>query len=268
MPRYKLVVEYDGTSFVGWQRQPNGRSVQEAIEQAIEAFTGETVAVRGAGRTDTGVHALGQVAHANLGRDWPAGRVRDALNAHLRPEPVAVLSTERVPEAFDARFSAVCRRYRYRIVTRRAPLALERNRAWHVSRPLDAEAMHRAAQALVGRHDFTTFRAAECQARSPLKTLDRLDVRREGALVLIETQARSFLHSQVRSMVGSLKLVGEGKWPEHQVGEALRRRDRAACGPLAPPYGLYLVGVDYPETLEASEPVHELAEDEAEEQVE
>jgi tRNA pseudouridine38-40 synthase len=265
MPRYRLVVEYDGTPFVGWQRQANGRSVQEAIEQAIEAFTGEAVAVRGAGRTDAGVHALGQVAHADLGRDWPAGRVRDALNAHLRPEPVAILSVDHVPESFDARFSAVRRRYLYRIVTRRAPLALERNRAWHVMRPLDAEAMHRGAQALVGRHDFTTFRAAECQARSPMKTLERLDVRREGVLVLIETEARSFLHAQVRSMVGSLKLVGEGKWPEHRLGEALGRRDRAACGPLAPPHGLYLAGVDYPETLEAGESVHELAEDEAEE---
>ena len=256
MPRYKLIVEYDGTPFVGWQRQANGRSVQQAVEEAVARFSGESVGIRGAGRTDAGVHALGQVVHLDLAKDWPAGTIRDALNAHLRPEPIAVLAAEPVPEAFDARFSAVSRRYLYRIVNRRAPLAIECSRAWQVARRLDAEAMHRAAQALVGRHDFTSFRAAECQARSPVKTLDRLDVRRDGELVLVEAQARSFLHNQVRSMVGSLKLVGEGRWRDSDMARALAARDRRACGPVAPPDGLYLLGVDYPAGLgnrEASE---------------
>ena len=263
MPRYKLTVEYDGTPFVGWQRQANGRSVQQAIEEAVARFSGETVGIRGAGRTDAGVHALGQVVHLDLSRDWPAATVRDALNAHLRPEPVAVLAAEPVPDAFDARFSAVSRRYLYRIVNRRAPLAIERSRAWQVPRHLDAEAMHRAAQALVGRHDFTSFRAAECQARSPVKTLDRLDVRRDGELVLVEAQARSFLHNQVRSMVGSLKLVGEGRWRESDMACVLGARDRRACGPVAPPDGLYLVGVEYPAGLGARETAEDLDDDEA-----
>jgi tRNA pseudouridine38-40 synthase len=245
MPRYKLVIEYDGAPFVGWQVQNNGVSVQAVLTAAIAAFCGETAAVQGAGRTDAGVHAYGQVAHVDLANEWDVDTVRDALNAHLRPHPVAVLSAEIVPTDFDARFSAVKRHYLYRIVNRRADLALERQRAWRIARPLDAQAMHRAAQHLVGRHDFTTFRAAECQARSPVKTLDRLDVARRGEEIHIEASARSFLHHQVRSMVGSLALVGDGKWSVDDLARALAAKDRAACGPVAPADGLYLVRVDY-----------------------
>jgi tRNA pseudouridine38-40 synthase len=245
MPRYRLTLEYDGRPFVGWQRQENGRSVQQALEEAVEKFAGERVGIRAAGRTDAGVHALGQVAHVDLARDWPVDTVRDALNAHLRPEPIAVLDAAIAPPDFDARFSAVKRHYIYRILNRRAPPALDAGRVWAIPHPLDAEAMHRAAQALVGRHDFTTFRAAECQADSPLRTLDRLDVARAGAELTIRASARSFLHSQVRSMVGSLVKVGEGKWPEARIAGILAARDRAACGPLAPPEGLYLLAVDY-----------------------
>lgn len=245
MPRYKLTIEYDGNPFVGWQRQANGRSVQQAIEEAIAAFAGEAVTIKGAGRTDAGVHALGQVAHADLSRDWPEETVASALNAHLRPEPVAILSARVVPADFDARFSATRRHYLYRIVDRRAPAALDRNRVWQVPTPLDAGAMQEAARPLLGRHDFTTFRDAQCQAQSPVRTLDRLDVSREGTEIVIRASARSFLHSQVRSMVGSLKKVGEGRWPPAAVGEALAARDRSRCGPVAPPDGLYLVAVDY-----------------------
>ncbi|MFZ1892554.1 MAG: tRNA pseudouridine(38-40) synthase TruA [Rhodoplanes sp.] len=245
MPRYKLVIEYDGAPFVGWQVQENGVSVQAALEAAVAAFCGESISVRGAGRTDAGVHALGQVAHLDLTREWDADTVRDAINAHLKPHPIAVLSAEIVTATFDARFSALKRHYLYRIVNRRAPLALEAARAWRVARPLDAQAMNAAAQNLVGRHDFTTFRAAECQAKSPVKTLDRLDVERSGEHVRIHASARSFLHHQVRSMVGSLALVGEGKWSPDDLARALEARDRKACGPVAPPDGLYLVGVDY-----------------------
>ena len=245
MPRYKLTIEYDGGPFVGWQRQENGPSVQQALEAAVRAFTGETVVVKGAGRTDAGVHALGQVAHIDLVRAWPADTVRDALNAHLRPDPVAILSAEAVSEEFDARFSAVKRHYLYRLNDRRAPLVLDAGRAWGVSSRRDAGAMHEAAQALVGQHDFTTFRAAGCQAKSPVKTLDRLDVSREGDEIAFRVSARSFLHNQVRSMVGTLKRVGEGKWPMTAVGAALAARDRARSGPVAPACGLYLVRVDY-----------------------
>jgi tRNA pseudouridine38-40 synthase len=245
MPRYKLTIEYDGGPFVGWQRQENGRSIQQAIEEAARAFSGETVAVGGAGRTDAGVHALGQVAHVDFARDWPADTVRDAINAHLRPDPIAIVSAEIAPAGFDARFSAVRRHYLYRISDRRAPLALERGRLWAVSVPLDAEAMHESARSLLGKHDFTTFRATECQAKSPVKTLDRLDVSRQGSEIAIRAEARSFLHHQVRSMVGSLKKVGEGRWPPSMIGEILEARDRARCGPVAPPDGLYLVAVDY-----------------------
>jgi tRNA pseudouridine38-40 synthase len=245
MPRYKLVIEYDGTVFVGWQMQAAGQSVQGVIAAAVEAFAGERAAVQGAGRTDAGVHALGQVAHIDLAKDWDTDTVRDALNAHLRPHPVAVLRAERVAPDFDARFSATRRHYRYRIVNRRSDLALDRNRAWRVPRPLDAAAMHGAAQGLVGRHDFTTFRAAECQAKSPVKTLDRLAVERQGDEVLVHAAARSFLHHQVRSMVGSLVLVGDGKWGSADLSAALAARDRSACGQVAPPEGLYLVAVDY-----------------------
>lgn len=245
MPRYKLTIEYDGGPFVGWQRQANGPSVQQAIEEAIRAFSGETVAVKGAGRTDAGVHALGQVAHVDLTGEWTADTVRDAVNAHLRPAPVAVLAAEAASDGFDARFSAVKRHYLYRILDRRPPPALDRGRVWHVRTRLDTEAMHAAAQALVGHHDFTTFRAAECQARTPMRSLDRLDVSREGGEIAIRASARSFLHSQVRSMAGALKKVGEGRWKVAEVGAALAARDRTRAGPVAPPDGLYLVAVDY-----------------------
>jgi tRNA pseudouridine38-40 synthase len=245
MPRFKLLIEYDGTPFVGWQAQDNGVSVQGAIAAAVTAFSGETVPVQGAGRTDAGVHALGQVAHVDLAKDWDTDTVRDALNFHLRPQPIAVLSAQRVGEDFDARFSATKRHYLYRVVNRRADLALQANHAWRIGRPLDAEAMHTAAQRLVGRHDFTTFRATECQAKSPVKTLERLDVTRSGEELHVTAGARSFLHHQVRSMVGSLVHVGEGKWSADDLAAALAARDRAHCGQVAPPQGLYLVRVEY-----------------------
>ncbi len=245
MPRYKLTIEYAGTPYVGWQIQDNGPSVQGALTDAVAAFTGERAAVQGAGRTDTGVHALGQVAHVDLTKDWDDDRVRDALNFHLRPRPIAVLNAEHAAPDFDARFSAIKRHYLYRISNRRADLALDVNRAWRVPRPLDTAAMHAAAQLLIGRHDFTTFRAAECQAKSPVKTLDTLDVARDGDDVRVITSARSFLHHQVRSMVGSLVHVGEGKWSAADLAAALAARDRAACGQVAPPHGLYLVRVEY-----------------------
>jgi tRNA pseudouridine38-40 synthase len=245
VPRYKLLIEYDGTPFVGWQRQDNGPSVQGALIDAIKAFTGEPADVVGAGRTDTGVHAVGQVAHVDLSRDWDTETVRDATNAHLRPHPIAVLAAEQVGADFHARFSATRRHYRYRILNRRADLALERHRAWRIVKELDAEAMHTAAQNLVGNHDFTTFRAAECQAKSPVKTLDAFDVSRNGEEIAITAVARSFLHHQVRSMVGSLVLVGDGKWRADNLAAALAARDRSACGPVAPADGLYLMRVEY-----------------------
>jgi tRNA pseudouridine38-40 synthase len=245
MPRYKLIIEYDGTPFVGWQVQGAGTSVQGVLTEAFARFCGHAVKVAGAGRTDAGVHALAQVAHVDLAKDDRADKVRDAVNAHLRPHPVAVVSAEKAPDTFDARFSAKKRHYLYRIVNRRADLALDRTRAWRVPRRLDAEAMHEAAQHLVGKHDFTTFRSTECQAKSPVKTLDALAVSRDGDEVRIESSARSFLHNQVRSMVGSLVLVGDGKWNGDDLAQVLAARDRAACGPVAPPDGLYLVRVDY-----------------------
>jgi tRNA pseudouridine38-40 synthase len=245
MPRYKLLIEYDGAPFVGWQIQDNGPSVQGLVTAAIEAFAGDQVTVQGAGRTDAGVHALGQIAHVDLSKEWDADTVRDALTAHLRPHAVAVLAAEKVPDTFDARFSAKARHYLYRIVNRRADLVLDRGRAWRVPRPLDANAMHQAAQRLVGKHDFTTFRHAECQAKSPIKTLDRLNVVRHGDEIAVYASARSFLHHQVRSMVGSLVLVGEGRWSADDLAAALAARDRAVCGQVAPPEGLYLLRVDY-----------------------
>src|SRR5690349_2812702 len=245
MPRYKLTIEYDGTPFAGWQWQEGAPTVQRALTDAIAALCGHAVKVAGAGRTDAGVHAIGQVAHVDLEKDWRADKLRDAVNAHLRPHPVAVLAAEKVDDSFDARFSAKKRHYLYRIVNRRADLALERARAWRVPRRLDRDAMHAAAQKLIGKHDFTTFRSTECQAKSPVKTLDQLDVTRGGDEVRIETSARSFLHNQVRSMVGSLVLVGDGKWTADDLAKALAARDRAGCGPVAPPEGLYLVRVDY-----------------------
>ncbi|WEX88317.1 tRNA pseudouridine(38-40) synthase TruA [Sinorhizobium garamanticum] len=247
MPRYRLTVEYDGSDYVGWQRQENGPSVQGAIEKAILSLTGETVSVRGAGRTDSGVHAMGQVAHADLTREWKTHTLRNALNAHLAlaGERVSILDAAEAPPGFDARFSAVRRHYLYRIISRRSPLALEARRAWWVPKTLDHEAMHVAAQRLVGHHDFTTFRSAHCQATSPLRTLDRLDVTRAGDLIEIRATAQSFLHNQIRSFAGSLKLVGEGKWTPDDLQAALEARDRKACGPVAPPDGLYFMQVDY-----------------------
>jgi tRNA pseudouridine38-40 synthase len=244
MPRYKLTLEYDGTPFAGWQMQDRP-TVQGRLTEAIKAFSGDDMIPRGAGRTDAGVHALAQVAHVDLTKDWPAKKVRDALNAQLRPDPISVLACEQVPDGFDARFSAKTRHYRYRIVNRRSPLALERDRAWHVIYRLDEAAMHEAAQVLVGHYDFTTFRSTECQAASPEKTLDRLAVTRQGEEVWIEASSRSFLHNQVRSMVGSLRQVGGGKWTAEDLKKALEARDRTACGPVAPACGLYLVRVDY-----------------------
>ncbi len=245
MPRYKVTIEYDGRDFVGWQRQDNGRGVQQAIEEAIAGFCGHAVTVYGAGRTDAGVHALGQVAHFDLERDFDTDTVRDAINFHLKPAPVAVLAAEVAEPGFDARASARRRRYLYRIANRRAPLAVDRGRKWWVPAPLDAAAMDGAAKVLVGRHDFTTFRASICQARSPVKTLDALEVRRHGEDIDIEVHARSFLHHQVRNIAGTLKLVGEGKWTATDVAAALAARQRAAGGPTAPPEGLYLVEVEY-----------------------
>lgn len=245
MPRYKLTVEYDGTPFAGWQRQANGPSVQGELERAARALTGVAVAVRGAGRTDAGVHATGQVAHLDLPKPYRTDAVRDALNAHLRPHPIAVLGAEDVAPEFDARVSAVRRHYLYRILNRRAPLALEANRAWLVKRPLDADAMHEAAQVLVGRHDFTTFRDADCQAASPWRTLDDIRVARDGDAIVVAVSARSFLHRQVRSMVGSIEQVGAGRWSAADLKAALDARDRARCGTVAPAAGLYLERVDY-----------------------
>jgi tRNA pseudouridine38-40 synthase len=245
MPRYKLIIEYDGAPFCGWQIQDNGPSVQGALETAVKAICGEFVRVHGAGRTDAGVHALAQVAHCDIAKPFLPGRLRDGLNAHLRPHPIGVLSAEIVPDDFEARFSAIKRHYVYRISNRRANLALQIGKMWRLPRPLDTDAMHLAAQRLVGKHDFTTFRDTECQAKSPDKTLDQLDVIRDGDDVSIVTSARSFLHSQVRSMVGSLVWVGEGRWGADDLAAALAARTRTACGPVAPPDGLYLVKVDY-----------------------
>jgi tRNA pseudouridine38-40 synthase len=245
MPRYRLTIEYDGTPFSGWQRQTNAPSVQQALEQAIAAMSGETVTTQAAGRTDSGVHALGQVAHFDLSKHWDPFRIREALNYHLRPAPVAILEAEAVDDDFEARFSATARHYEYRILTRRAPPIIERNHVWHVPKQLDAQAMDHAAGLILGSHDFTTFRSSECQANSPLRTLDVFAVRRELDHIVVTASARSFLHHQVRSMVGSLRLVGEGKWSPADFRAALDARDRTRCGAMAPSAGLYLTGVDY-----------------------
>ena len=245
MPRYKLTIEYDGAPFAGWQIQPEQLTVQGVLTAAIEALSGDKILVQGAGRTDAGVHARAQVAHADLAKDWDTDTIRDALNAHLRPHPIAILAAERVPNDFNARTSAVKRHYLYRIINRRADLTLDAGCAWRVPRPLDSDAMHKSAQHLIGRHDFTTFRSTECQAKSPVKTLDVLNVDRNAEEVTVTAVARSFLHNQVRSMVGSLVAVGEGKWRADDLGKALAARDRKACGPVAPPDGLYLIRIDY-----------------------
>jgi tRNA pseudouridine38-40 synthase len=245
MPRYCVTIEYDGTPFVGWQMQSAGASVQSCLGAAVLKFSGETVSVRGAGRTDAGVHALGQVAHFDLMRAWDVQTVQKAVNFHLKPNPIAIVACAVATADFDARFSALARHYRYRILARPAPPILDRDRVWWVAGKMQPLVMAQAAATLIGRHDFTTFRAAGCQAKSALKTLDRLTVTAAGEEIVIEASARSFLHTQVRSMVGSLKLVGEGKWTPHQLRAALDAKDRAACGPVAPAAGLYLVRVDY-----------------------
>lgn len=245
MPRYRLTLEYDGAAFIGWQMQAEGLSVQSVLEKAVAIINGAPAAVHGAGRTDAGVHALGQVAHVDLVREWDPFVLRNALNGNVRPHPASVLEAKPVADDFHARFAARRRHYLYRILNRRSPPALDKGRVWWLAPELDAGAMHEAAGHLLGRHDFTTFRAAQCQAKSPVKTLDHLDVARYGELIEIRATARSFLHNQVRSMVGSLKLVGEGKWQPRDLLKALEARDRARCGPVAPPEGLYLLKVDY-----------------------
>ncbi len=250
MPRYKIILEYDGKGFVGWQRQANGLAVQQAVEEAIHAFSGETVTLFGAGRTDAGVHALGQVAHFDLRRDFSADKVRDAVNAWLRPNAIVVLAAAVVGEDFNARVSAIARHYLYRIADQRPPLALRRGRVWHARGPLDAGAMHDAARGLVGKHDFTTFRAVQCQANSPVRTLEVLDISRQGTEIHIRATARSFLHHQVRSIVGSLHMVGVGKWTARDLTDALAARDRTRCGQVAPAEGLYLTAVDYPDNAD------------------
>ncbi len=245
MPRYKLTLEYDGTPFVGWQRQENGPSVQEALEKAVFALCGEEADVCGAGRTDAGVHALAMIAHFEIAREFRADVIRDALNHHMLPAPISVLQVETIDEAFHARFSCIRRAYEYRIVNRRARLALDLNRAWHIPYALDSEAMDAAAQVLVGKHDFTTFRAAACQSASPVKSLDEISVTRAGDDVIVRCAARSFLHNQVRSFVGSLVEVGRGKWRARDLKDALLACDRAACGQVAPAAGLYFLRADY-----------------------
>jgi tRNA pseudouridine38-40 synthase len=244
--RWRLTIEYDGGPFMGWQRQEHGPSVQQALEEALARMTGELPAVHGAGRTDAGVHALAMSAHVEIEKNLTEHRLREGVNALVRPQPISVLAAEHAPDDWHARFSCVGRRYLYRILNRRAPPALDQGRVWHVAMPLDAQAIAEGAAMLVGRHDFTTFRSAHCQSDSPVKTLDRLDVRREGDEILIEAAARSFLHHQVRSMVGCLALVGRGQWKPEDIRAALEARDRSALGFNAPPQGLYFVEAIYP----------------------
>jgi len=245
MPRYKFLIEYDGGPFRGWQYQADAPSIQGAIEDAIFKFDGQRASLQGAGRTDAGVHAFGQVAHADLRSEHDGGTVRDALNFYLRPQPIAILAAERVGDDFNARFSATARHYLYRVINRRPDLALEASRAWRVGRPLNIEAMREGAQRLLGQHDFTTFRSTECQSKSPFKTLDQLDIDADGWTVNFRVSARSFLHNQVRSMVGSLVDVGGGRWTADDITRILQARDRTLCGQVAPAQGLYLVKVDY-----------------------
>ena len=246
MTRFALTLEFDGAPFFGLQRQSHGPSVQQAVEEGIHAFTGEDVRLHSAGRTDSGVHALGMVSHVDIEKPFEAFRLGEAINAHLRPNPIAVVHCEEKPDDWHARFSCIGRSYEYRIVNRRAPLTLDKGKAWLVTRPLDADAMHEAAQHLVGRHDFTTFRSVHCQANDPVKTLDQLDVSREGEHVIVRAAARSFLHHQVRSMVGTLSLVGLGQWEPQQVRDVLQAKDRQQLGLNAPPDGLYFMRAIYP----------------------
>jgi len=245
LPRFKLTLEYDGRAFQGWQRQKTGISVQEALETAIHAFSGETVTVQGAGRTDAGVHATGQVAHLDLEKPMSLESLQNALNHHLRPHAIAVVRATEVPDDFHARFSATGRRYRYRIINRRPPLVLEAGRAWHLPTMIEAEVMHEAAQRLIGKHDFTSFRSAACQSKSPVKTMDRITVQRIGDEIHITFAARSFLHHQVRNIVGTLKMIGDNKWSVDRIESILEAKNRAAAGPTAPADGLYLTVVDY-----------------------
>ena len=249
MSRWKLTVEYDGTGFCGWQRQNNGLAVQQALEDAIEKFSGERVTTHVAGRTDAGVHARAQVAHADIAKETTAEVVRDALNFHLKPHRVAILEVESVSEEFHARFSALARSYRYQILNRRAPAALLADYAWHVSKPLAIEPMQEAAKILIGHHDFSTFRASECQSNSPLKTLDVLAILRDGELIIFETRARSFLYHQVRNMVGTLVLAGTGQWSCDDFKAAFAARNRKAGGPTAPAHGLFFWSVEYPQQI-------------------
>jgi tRNA pseudouridine38-40 synthase len=246
MPRYKLTIEYDGATYSGWQRQANGRSIQQALEEAFGRLTAAKPHVAGAGRTDAGVHARGQVANVDLMRDWDGWRLREAINAHLLEQRISVVEISAVSDAFDARRSAIRRHYRYIVINRRAPLVFERSRAWLVKKSLEAPAMHQAAQVLIGRHDFSTFRDSQCQATSPLRTLDHFEVRASGERICFDVGARSFLHRQVRSMVGSLVEVGTGKWRAQDFRAAFEAADRRRCGPVAPPDGLYLERVEYP----------------------
>ena len=268
MPRYKLTIEYDGTGLVGWQRQPNGPSVQAILETAVERFTGKFSLVQGAGRTDAGVHATGQVAHVDLDRPYRVSEVQGALNYHVKPAAISILAVERVPDSFHARLSANHRAYIYRILNRRAAPAIERNHVWHVPLPLDLDAMRAGAAHLVGHHDFTSFRAALCQAKSPVKTLDSLTLTRVGDEIHVVPEARSFLHHQVRNIVGTLKLVGTGQWHPDEVKRALDARDRAAAGPTAPPDGLYLTKVLYPPEATSEQADGQLVDTDPEDDVE
>lgn len=245
MPRFRITVEYDGVPYIGWQRQDNGPSIQAGLEAAVLQLTGEPAVVYGAGRTDGGVHAKAQIAHFDLSKDWRLDKIRDGINFYLRPNPIIVLEAEQAEPEFHSRFDAIYRHYVYQIVNRHSPLTFGRELAWHVKRPLDVEAMNEGAQHLIGKHDFTTFRSTHCQSKSPLKTMGDLSVTRDGDMIEIFASARSFLHNQVRSIAGSLKLVGEGKWKPEQMAHALAAVDRAACGPVAPAHGLYLLKVDY-----------------------